>query len=222
MADGQLAAAHAGRAGRPTTLKEDLPVLANHGGVAFDLSAGNSAAPNEPPIEAALYLQENGHVDADEDNNAQEASRAAFVSFDNAATVQPHYAAPDGSYKAAETLQLLDMRTRQLKQLQQDYLRLHEHTLQAAQWYAEQQAEQQAAIAKADAARDSMREQLNQAKGRAHAARPGIGAALQSCEKMLSRLAAIRSVDQLPNELSFWCFRQLWLWSCHWPSISWL
>jgi hypothetical protein len=110
--------------------------------------------------------------------------------------------APNNHYATVHESSLLEVRTRQLKALQQDYLRLHEHTLQQAQLYAEQQAFQAQAVAEAERMRDSMRMQLHETHARHSTARPALSSALQGCEKMLSRLAAVRSVDQLPGEMA--------------------
>ena len=185
-------------------LAGELPVLSNCGGVAFDLSSGNNIDfdPTSSVEAASTALEVQAlAVGADEDRkDAVEAARSAYAAFGDATALAN--SAPDEHYATVRDAQLLEVRTRQLKQLQQDYLRLHEHTLEAAQWYAEQQAAQQQQVAATEAARDRMKELLNEARGRAHTTRPALGAALQACEKMLARLAAVRSIDQLPQEMA--------------------
>ena len=108
-----------------------------------------------------------------------------------------HAAGPPAAAQA-----LLDVRSRQLRALQQDYLQLHEHTLQAAQFYAEQAAQQQQQVETLQAQRDALADQLRHNRQAAGATRPLVSHALAGCEKLLSRLAAVRSVEQLPHELA--------------------
>ena len=106
------------------------------------------------------------------------------------------------AYRAAHTASLLEVRTRQLRALQQDYLRLHEHTLQQAQLHAEQQNAAHQKTHRAEVERERMREQLQSVRTRSGEAKPMVLQALAGCEKMLARLAAVRSVDQLPGEMA--------------------
>ena len=84
-----------------------------------------------------------------------------------------HAAGPPAAAQA-----LLDVRSRQLRALQQDYLQLHEHTLQAAQFYAEQAAQQQQQVETLQAQRDALADQLRHNRQAAGATRPLVSHAL--------------------------------------------
>lgn len=137
----------------------------------------------------------------DSDPYDDEATSAAAF-YGDAATAAAAASAPNAAYNAAHMASLLEVRTRQLRALQQDYLRLHEHTLQQAQLNAEQQNAAELKVQRAEAEREKMREQLQAFRSRAGEAKPMVVTALNGCEKMLARLAAVRSVDQLPAEMA--------------------
>ena len=138
-------------------------------------------------------------VDADEAKDAIDAARAMYAgAYGPSAALAQSRHEEQQHYENVRDVELLEVRTRQLKALQADYLRLHEHTLQSAQFYAEQQQAQQEQVRRAEAAREKMKDLLDESRARQTSAKPEIDAALAGCEKMLSRLAAVRSVEQLP------------------------
>ena len=167
------------------------------GGLMLDFSSTAAPVPLEGGHDpAAAYPPQH---DPDEAKDAIDAARAMYAgAYGPAAALAQSRQEEQQHYENVRDVELLDVRTRQLKALQADYLRLHEHTLQSAQFYAEQQQAQQEQVRRAEAAREKMKDLLDESRARQTSAKPEIDAALAGCEKMLSRLAAVRSVEQLP------------------------
>ena len=115
---------------------------------------------------AALYgghVDQNGNDDDEDDNTQQAASDMA-----EAITAQAEAASSTNEdYRKARDSELLEVRTRQLKALQQDYLRLHEHTLQQAHYFAESNQRRQEELERTEASLESMRKQLADMRGQA-------------------------------------------------------
>ena len=137
--------------------------------------------------------------DDDDDGVVQEAAAQYAEVIAAQATAD---AAPNDDYRKARDSELLDVRTRQLKALQQDYLRLHEHTLLQAQRFTELSQQRDEELQRVEASRDAMRKQLADVRSKTATVRSANADALTKCEKMLARLACVRGVDQLPHEMA--------------------
>ena len=146
--------------------------------------------------------EEDEEDEEDEEAAVKDAARAFAQEASTAQALAGAHLTGNSVYQQARDTQLLEVRTRQLKALQQDYLRLHEHTLQQAQQFAEEQQAAALQVQRAEASREVMRKQLAEARGRASNAKPAMTDALAKCEKMLGRLASVRSVEQLPHEMA--------------------